>query len=159
MIQMNTPPNQHTSIIAAVLSHPATAMTGRLALATPFALSGISKLLDFSGTVHEITALGLMAPTLVAAATIATQLGGSILFLTRRLCWLGAGLLSVFTLLATLVAHAFWQFDGIERVQHLRTFCEHIAIIGGFIAAAILVNTRRDPVTAGRDFGNKMGSR
>ena len=110
------------------------------ALACPFALSAILKLGDWPSAVLEAGGLVPQAPVLVAASTIAVQLIGSILLFSRRFCWLGAGALSVFTAIATLMAHAFWTAHGPERAHQLATFLEHIAIIGGFAAAAILVN-------------------
>ncbi|WP_341476951.1 DoxX family protein [Sphingomonas oleivorans] len=129
--------------VAALLASPATGFAARLALASPFAISGLMKLADWPGAVAEAGALGLSPPALVAAATIATQLLGSALFLTRRLCWLGAGMLAVFTMIATLIAHAFWQAQGPERAHQMATFFEHLAILGGFAAAALLVNGAR----------------
>jgi uncharacterized membrane protein YphA (DoxX/SURF4 family) len=94
--------------------------------------SGIGKLADFSGASAEAASLGLQPATLVAAAVIVVQLGGSALFLTRRLSWLGAGLLAVFTIVATLIAHPFWRFEGLDRIRQTSTFLEHLAIVGGF---------------------------
>jgi transmembrane protein len=48
------------------------------------------------------------------------------------------GALGVFTALATLMAHRFWSFDGIERVRELNTFLEHLAMIAGLVLVAIL---------------------
>lgn len=110
----------------------------RLALGAPYLQSGISKSLDFAGARAEVAGFGLPAPALVALAVIATQLVGSILLLTRRWCCLGAGMLAVFTVLATLLAHAFWTFDGLNRAHQMATFFEHIAIFGGLAAAALL---------------------
>ena len=77
-----------------------------------------------------------------AAAVILTQLGGSALFMTRRFCWLGAGILVGFTVLATLLAHPFWTFEAPDRGRQTATFFEHLAIVGGFAVAAMLVNGR-----------------
>ena len=126
--------------IGAILDWPGTVLLVRLGLAAPFAVSGLSKLLDWPGAVAEAAALGIGAPALVAGATVATQLLGSILLLTTRWCWLGAGILSVFTAIATLIAHAFWLDEGAERIHQMATFLEHVAIIAGFAGAAILVN-------------------
>lgn len=131
--------------IAALLASPATAIAARLALASPFLASGLVKLLDFGGATAEAAGLGLSPPALVAAAVIATQLGGSALFLTRRWCWLGAGLLAGFTVVATLIAHAFWTFDGADRARQTATFLEHVAIVGGFAAAAVLTHRKGRP--------------
>lgn len=114
----------------------------RLALASPFLISGVVKLTDFVGTVDEVTGLGLQPTVLIAALVVGTQLGGSILFLTRRYCWLGAGILAVFTVLATLLAHPFWTFEGPDRGRQTATFFEHVAIMGGLALAALLTNGR-----------------
>ena len=129
--------------IMALLAHPATAMLARVALVSPYFLSGLFKLLDFPAAVQESAALGLSDPALVAATTIATQLIGSALFLSHRFCWLGAGILAVFTLIATLIAHSFWRFDGLEQAHEFATFLEHVALIGGLALAAVVVRLRR----------------
>ncbi|MBM6594240.1 DoxX family protein [Microvirga pudoricolor] len=129
--------------IARILDLPAADYVVRLALASPFLISGIVKLLDFGGAAGEVAGLGLQPAAPVAADVIAAQLGGSVLFLTRRYCWLGAGILAVFTALATLVAHPFWAFDGPDRGRQTATFFEHVAIVGGLAAAAMTVHGAR----------------
>jgi uncharacterized membrane protein YphA (DoxX/SURF4 family) len=128
--------------IAQVLALPALGYIARLALAAPFLISGVVKLLDFPGAMAEVTGLGLGPAGPFVAAVILTQLGGSILFLTRRYCWLGAGLLAGFTIVATLLAHPFWVFEGTDRGRQTATFFEHVAIVGGFAIAALLINGR-----------------
>ena len=132
------------SFISVALASPAVSLVARLALVSPFAISGIAKLLDFGGATAEVRGLGLPHSAPVAAAVVATQIIGSLLFLSRRFCWLGAGILSGFTAFATLLAHAFWQFDGVERAHQLATFLEHVAIVGGLVLAAHLAERRGD---------------
>ena len=127
--------------IARILAVPALDYIARLALASPFLISGVVKLLDFGGATGEVAGLGLQPAAPVAAAVIATQLGGAILFLTRRFCWLGAGILAVFTAVATLLAHPFWAFDGPDRGRQTATFFEHVAIVGGLAVGALFVNS------------------
>ncbi|MFM2043052.1 MAG: hypothetical protein RLY86_1628 [Pseudomonadota bacterium] len=123
--------------IAALLALPGIAFAARLLLAAPFLVSGILKAADPAGAAAEVAGLGLQPALPVAMAVIATQIGGSLLFLSRRWCWLGAGLLAGFTLVATLLAHAFWTFDGPDRARQTAVFLEHMAIIGGLAIAAI----------------------
>jgi uncharacterized membrane protein YphA (DoxX/SURF4 family) len=125
-----------------MLAVPGIETLARLALASPFLISGVMKLFDFPGALAEVTGLGLGPADPFAVAVIITQLGGSLLFLTRRYCWLGAGLLAGFTVVATLLAHPFWVFAGPERGQQTATFFEHVAIVGGFAMAALFVNGR-----------------
>lgn len=108
----------------------------RIALASPFAISGVAKLSDFGAATQEVQGLGLANPAPVAAAVILTQLGGSLLLLTRRFCWLGAGLLAGFTVFATLLAHPFWNFSDPEQGRQMATFFEHVALVGGLVLAA-----------------------
>jgi transmembrane protein len=130
--------------IGRIIALPVLELMARLALAAPFLISGIAKLMDFRAAVNEVAALGLQPAGLVAASIIVTQLGGSALFMTRRFCWLGAGVLAGFTVLATLLAHPFWTFDGPDRGRQAATFFEHVAIVGGFAAAAIAAHRRPD---------------
>jgi uncharacterized membrane protein YphA (DoxX/SURF4 family) len=128
--------------VEAVLALPGFDYLARMAVALPFLVSGVVKLLGFSGAVAEVTELGLRPTALVAAAAIATQIGGSLLFLTRRWCWLGAGMLAVFTAIATLIAHPFWSFEGEDRGRQTATVFEHVAIVGGLAMAALSARCR-----------------
>ncbi len=74
----------------------------------------------------------------VEQAVILAQLAGSALFLTRRFCWVGAGILAGFTLAATFLAHPFWAGG-----RQTATFFEHLGLVGGFALAALLVNGKR----------------
>ena len=130
-------------LIAQVLALPGLDTLARLALASPFLISGLVKLTDLGGAMNEVAGLGLQPAMPIAAAIIVTQLGGSALFLTRRYCWLGAGILAGFTVVATLLAHPFWVFEGPDRCRQTATFFEHAAIVGGLAAAALFVNSRR----------------
>jgi uncharacterized membrane protein YphA (DoxX/SURF4 family) len=110
----------------------------RAALASPFLASGVLKLFDWQGAVAEFTALGIYGPRLAVAAVVFTQFAGSLLLLHERRAWLGAVILAAFTALATIIAHPFWLFEGTDRVRQLTTFLEHLALIGGLGAAALL---------------------
>jgi uncharacterized membrane protein YphA (DoxX/SURF4 family) len=133
--------------IAAWLTRPGVALLARLALASPFLVSGVLKATDFAGAVAEVRGLlGLEPAGLLAAAVIATQFGGSALFVAGgRLAWIGAVLLGGFTALATLLAHAFWTKTGMEAAHDLTTFFEHVGLTGGFLAVAILCAQRLRP--------------
>ena len=126
--------------IQLLLAIPRLELLARVALASPYLISAIAKLIDFAEASREMDVVGLHPAPAYAAAVIVTQLAGSVTFLTRRLCWLGAGTLAVFTAIATLLAHPFWTLQGPDRVLQMATFFEHAAIIGGFAAATLLIN-------------------
>ncbi|MDE0854124.1 MAG: DoxX family protein [Nevskia sp.] len=108
-------------------------------LCLAYVYSGISKLLDFPSAIAEQQHFGMSPPALFAAATIATQLGGSALMLLWRgpLAALGALGLAGFTLLATFVGHPFWRESGMERFNDLNAFLEHFGLVGGFVLVAL----------------------
>ena len=131
------------SWIARLLASDWLASLGAVLLTSAFWWSGCAKLLHFGEAQAEVAGLGLPAPPLVAALTIVVQLCGSLAIILRRGAWFGAGALGLFTALATVVAHGFWRFEGIERAHQFNTFLEHIGLIGGFLLAAILIDARR----------------
>lgn len=115
----------------------------RLMLASAYILGGITKLTDWQGAVAEQAHFGMSPPALWAALTIAIELVGPVLILTGRLVWLGAGMLGVFTLLAAFTANAFWVMPaGPDRFMATNAFFEHIGLIGGFIAVAMIAQRR-----------------
>jgi uncharacterized membrane protein YphA (DoxX/SURF4 family) len=126
------------SLLGLVGTSPGVGLALRAALASPFLASGLLKALDWNSALAEFATLGIWAPQITVAAVIATQICGSLLLVTRRGAWLGAGVLAVFTMLATLIAHPFWLLEGADRVRQLTTFLEHLAIVGGLAAVALL---------------------
>ena len=111
-----------------------------LGLLLPYLISGVAKLLDFTGAKAEVA--GLLGPNAVVpltAAVIAVQLGGCALLLSgSRWAWLGGAALAAFTLAATWLAHTWWQLPpGPERAHAFNGFWEHIALVGALLLAAL----------------------
>lgn len=106
----------------------------RLALASPFLFSGLTKALDFTGATAEVRGLtGLEPAGAFAAAVVAVQLGGSALLLAGgRAVGLGA----------TLVAHDFWNRPAGTALRDATTFFEHVALLAG-LGLAAWVTARR----------------
>ena len=125
--------------IARLLGDSRFAILAAMTLTLPYWTSGIAKLLDLSGALGEARHFGLEPAMLTVAATILVQIGGSLLIILGRQAWLGACALGVFTAIATLIAHPFWQIaDPIARFHERNTFLEHVGLIGGLMLAAIL---------------------
>lgn len=110
-------------------------------LTLPWWTSGLAKLADLDGALAEARHFGLEPVWVVVVATLLVQLGGSLLLITQRCAWLAAGALGVFTALATLIAHRFWELaDPVARLHDQNRFLEHIGLIGGLMVAAIWVH-------------------
>jgi transmembrane protein len=121
------------ALVARVLSNPLTLLLARICLAVPFLEAGVVKLLDWSRGEAEMAHTGLHPAWVFNVAALVTELGGSALIILNRGTWLGAGALGVFTVLATFLAHRFWEFSGMERNLQLNSFLEHAAICAAFI--------------------------
>ncbi|MEJ5978948.1 DoxX family protein [Novosphingobium sp. PS1R-30] len=128
--------------IAALLDWPGAWLLARLTLTSPYLLGGLVKLIDWQGAVAEQAHFGLQPAVVFAALTIAVELIGPALILADRLAWLGAGMLGVFTLLAAVVANAFWTMPEGERFAATNAFFEHLGLVGGFMLVA-MVSLRR----------------
>lgn len=129
--------------IARLLDDNRFAVLAATLLTLPYWTSGIAKLTDLPGALGEARHFGLEPAMLTVAATILVQIGGSLLIILGRQAWLGAGALGVFTAIATLIAHPFWQVaDPMTRFHERNTFLEHIGLIGGLMLAAILRDRR-----------------
>lgn len=138
-MSMNTP-----APIAALLRAPPFGPVARTVLTLPYGFAGLYKLTHLPDALGEAAHFGLKPASLIVAATIAVQLGGSLLLILGRIGWLAAGALGVFTALATLIAHPYWTItDPMERFHAMNTFLEHIGLIGGFMLAAILIEKER----------------
>src|SRR3954453_2190089 len=90
--------------VDAILDWRWTALLARLALVGAYLLGAFVKLADWPAAVAEQAHLGMHPPAMWAALTVAVELIGAVLVLSGRLVWLGAGMLSVFTLLAAFTA-------------------------------------------------------
>jgi uncharacterized membrane protein YphA (DoxX/SURF4 family) len=107
-------------------------------MASPFLLSAVLKTAISRSDSRGAWSYRLEPAWLFAAAVIATQLGGSLLLLVGRYAWIGAGLLAGFTVVATLLAHAWWTKPPAEVARDFAIFWEHVAICGGLLLAAWL---------------------
>lgn len=136
------PANRAPQLVEHLLEWPGTWFVARLALCSAYLLGGVVKLSDFPAAIAEQAHFGMPLPAVFAAVTIAVELVGPVLILTDRLAWFGAGMLGVFTLLAALVANAFWTLHGPERFAATNAFFEHLGLVGGFVLVA-MVSRRR----------------
>jgi len=96
-------------------------LIARLCLAAVFLYSGVDKLGHWQSSIDEVKGDGLPWPAVFANATIFTQLVGGCLVATDWLAWLGALLLSGFTVAATLLGHRFWLRRGAEFRHEVTT--------------------------------------
>jgi putative oxidoreductase len=111
-------------------------LLGRLAIAALFLPAGLNKLMGMEDVTGYFTSLGLPAAAILIWVVIAIEvLGGLALILGYQTRFVAIGL-AVFTVLASIVGHAFWAapVDAAFIVQLL--FFKNIAVTGGLLILA-----------------------
>ena len=107
---------------------------GRILLASLFVVSGIFKIIGFSGTVGFMASLGLPVPTLAVIVTIFVEVGAGLALMSgSRLARPAALLIAIFTVGATLAAHRFWAVDPAAMQGQLTNFLKNLSIIGALL--------------------------
>ena len=129
--------------VDAILEWRWTGILARLGLTSAYLLGGIVKLTNYSAAIAEQEHFGFHPGWAWAIAAIAVELIGSLLVLTGRLVWLGAGALGVLTAVATVAASPFWTMEGQARFMATNTFFEHVGLIAALVLVSILAERDR----------------
>ena len=108
-------------------------LLGRVAIAALYLPSGFSKLTNLDAFINQIDGRGVpVAPVLAPLGAAIEFLGGLALLVGVHVRLASVGLL-IFTILATLIAHRFWEYQGAAlRLQQINFF-KNVAIAGGFV--------------------------
>ena len=120
-------------------------LMARLCLAAVFLYSGSTKLIQWQAAISEFEGLGLPLPAVVVVLTVAVQLLGGLAVALGWKVRFAALALAAFTVIATLIGHPFWSFEGPEFQHQLTTVLEHLAIVGGFLLLAVNGSARLYP--------------
>ena len=126
------------NLVEAILSSRIVAVLARVLLTAMFWASGLSKALDWKGSLGEMAHFHLNPPAVFAVAVAGVQIIGSALVIWGRAAWLGAGMLGVFTALTIPIAHAFWTMPEPQRTFEMYTAFEHVAVIAALVLTAML---------------------
>lgn len=133
-----------SSVVDHVLDAPGVAVIARVLLTSPFWVSAGLKAADPSAAAAEVVSFGLRPAALFAALVILVQAGGSAAVILGRSDRLGAAVLIAFTVLASLIGHAFWlETDAAPRLHELNAFLANIGLTGGLVLAAVLSHRSR----------------
>lgn len=108
-------------------------LAGRVLIAAVFLPSGVAKTAEFAGITAFIASKGLPLPELCAAGAIAIELVCGLALVLGWKVRAAAFALMAFTLVASLVFHAFWAMPAAQAVANQHAFFKNIAIIGGLL--------------------------
>jgi len=113
----------------------AAALAGRILLAVIFVISGYGKIGGFQGVVGYIGSKGLPMPEVLAALTIALELGGGLLLMLGwKVRWV-AVLFFLGLIPTTLIFHRFWGIDAAQVQAQQINFLKNVSIMGGMLLA------------------------
>jgi putative oxidoreductase len=120
-----------------VSGNPVVPLIGRILIAALFLVAGVGKIMGFAGTAGYMAKLGFPAPEVMTALALVVEAGGAILLIigwkTRWVAWA----LVIFTVIATLAAHRFWEIpDAAQMMDQRIHFLKNLAIMGGLLFVA-----------------------
>ncbi len=111
-------------------------LLGRLLIVALFLPAGLSKLMNFEGTLGYFNSLGMPVPSLALVIAIVVELLGSIAIILGFQTRIVAIILAIFTFAATLLGHAFWAVPAEMVFVTQLLFFKNIAVIGGLLVLA-----------------------
>jgi putative oxidoreductase len=111
----------------------AVALAGRILLAAIFVISGFGKIGGFEGTAGYIASHGLPMPQVLAALTVALELGGGILLIVGyKVRWVAIAFF-LWLIPTTLIFHKFWGIDAAQAQNQMINFLKNVSIMGGML--------------------------
>ena len=123
-------------------------LVARILLAQLFIVSGIGKAMLFAKTAAYMSSMGLPASQILLVLTVLLEVGGGVLLLAGwRARWIATAFFC-FTLVTTLVFHAFWSADAAGFPGQLNNFMKNFAIMGGML---YVIAYGAGPLSVGRD--------
>ena len=111
-------------------------LIGRLLVAALFLPAGLAKLTGFAGTVGYFSSLGIPAPSFAVVATVAVEIFGGLALLAGYQTRLVAIVMAIFTLVASVVGHAYWAAPAEQAFVAQLLFFKNMAVIGGLLVLA-----------------------
>jgi len=111
----------------------AVALAGRILLAAIFVISGFGKIAGFEGITGYIASKGLPMPQVLAALTIALELGGGLLLVIGYKVRIVAILFFLWLIPTTIIFHKFWGIDAAQVQNQMNNFLKNVSIMGGML--------------------------
>jgi len=110
-------------------------LIARILIGWIFVQSGLGKLMDINAFAASLARNGVPAPTLFAYIGAPVEFVGGLALLTGLATRYAAALMILFVIVATLIAHRYWQITDAaqHRVQEIN-FYKNVAIMGGILS-------------------------
>lgn len=112
-------------------------LAARVLMSMVYLVSSIEKSLNFSAALEEFAAARVPALKFTVIATIALQFVASICLIAGWFVTEMATALAIFTSVATLRVHDFWNMTGVERLERSRIALANYGLVGGLVLLAV----------------------
>jgi putative oxidoreductase len=109
-------------------------LIARIAMSALFIPGGLRKLMDLGAFAAMLHKQGVPGADLLAPIGAGVEFFGGIAVLVGFQLRMATLLMILFTIIASLISHRFWEFEGPARQMQQTQFFKNVAIIGGFFA-------------------------
>lgn len=108
-------------------------LAGRVLLTFIFLRSAYGKITGFTVVSGMMAKKGMPFAEVLLVGAIAFEIAGSLMILAGWHARIGALLLAVFLVPATLIFHNFWAVDPAQLTSQLNHFMKNLSILGGLV--------------------------
>ena len=117
--------NPHTQSVVALV--------GRILIALLFVVAGFGKIGGFDGIAGYIASKGLPMPQVLAALTIALEVGGGLLLMAGyKVRWVAIAFF-LWLIPTTFIFHKFWGIDAAQVQNQMNHFLKNVSIMGAML--------------------------
>ncbi len=109
------------------------ALVARILIGLLFVVAGYGKIGGFDGIVGYIGSKGLPMPQVLAALTIALELGGGLLLMAGyKVRWVAIAFF-LWLIPTTFIFHKFWGIDAAQVQNQMNHFLKNVSIMGAML--------------------------
>ncbi|MCD7060386.1 DoxX family protein [Pelagibacterium xiamenense] len=112
-----------------------TIIVARGLLGGAFLIAGLRNARSIPALTAVLDAQGVPFARVCAIIGVGTQIVCGAALATGLLVPYAAAGLALFVLLATLIVHRYWTYEGDERFAHVNAFISNTALFGAFVLA------------------------
>jgi putative oxidoreductase len=106
---------------------------GRVVMALIFVQSGFGKLVDVGAFSASLAGKGVPFAGVLALVGAGVEFFGGLAVLLGLQTRYAAALIALFTIVATLISHRYWEFSGPARRAQEVSFSKNTCIVGGYL--------------------------
>ena len=111
-------------------------LLARIALPILFIISGVGGFMNVTGIANMLAAKGFPQPTMCGYGVAAVEVfGGILIIIGFKARWAAIALL-LFTAGTIVLAHNFWDMEGVARAAHQTQALKNLSIMAGLLLIA-----------------------